>query len=124
MADMMFSDSSFTRGDISPGDTGSGEGSGSDFTDFLTDTYTPEVESTIEGSGTEEMTDESEDFTTVSGVTEVTEVTESGATEQSTAESMTEESTVSGGKLTEFEIGETFIKNNTCLIVFICKETI
>lgn len=97
----MLGDDGRTRGDISPGETGSGEGSGTDFTDFLTGTYTSESDTTIEGSGT----GSDYDFTTESGITEITESTESGGTEETvdgsteTTVESTEGSTVSGGRL-------------------------
>lgn len=105
MDDVMLGDAGYSRGDISPGETGSGEGSGTDFTDFLTDTYTSEAKFTYEGSGAGETTEEGEQFTTVSGITEsgVTEGTVEGSTmdstEESTVESITDET--SGGELTK-----------------------
>ena len=88
--DKMQGDEGPTRGDISPSAMETVEGSGSDFTDPLLFTYTSE----FEGSGTSETTDEL--FTTVSGETESVE----GSTEDSTGESMTQETTESGGEST------------------------
>lgn len=92
--DKMQGDEGPTRGDISPSAMETVEGSGSDFTDPLLSTYTSEFESTFEGSGTSETIDEL--FTTMSGATESVE----GSTEDSTGESMTQETTESGGEST------------------------
>lgn len=105
--DIMLGDAGKTRGDISPGETGSGEGSGVDFTDFLTGTYSSEFETTLEGSGTDETTEEGE-ISTVSGITEseVTEETDEGSTtdfmDKSTDETATEETLPSGGEFSFF----------------------
>lgn len=105
MDDLMLNDDGATRGDISPGEMENGEGSGTDFTDTFFYTYTSEFESTFEGSGTSEITEENELFTTTeSGITEsdVTEETVEGSTidstDESSMESVTQETLASGGK--------------------------
>lgn len=102
MDDLMLNDDGATRGDISPREMENGEGSGTDFTDTFFYTYTSEFESTFEGSGTNEITEENELFTTESGITEtdVTEETVEGSTmdstDESSVESMTQETLASG----------------------------
>lgn len=90
--DKMQGDAGYTRGDISPGEMEMGEGSGTDFTDIYT--YTSGFESTFEGSGTNEVTENGELFGMEFGITEtgVTEEIEStmDSTDESTVESMTE----------------------------------
>lgn len=102
--DKMQGDEGPTRGDISPSAMETVEGSGSDFTDPLLSTYTSEFESTFEGSGTSDTTDEL--FTTVSGATESVE----GSTEDSTGESMTQETTESGGESTNLHASRAWLK--------------
>lgn len=100
MDDLMLNDDSATRGDISPREMENAEGSGTDFTDTFFYTYTSEFESTFEGSGTSEITEENELFTTESGMmeTDVTEETVEGSTMDSTDESVTQETLASGGE--------------------------
>lgn len=104
----MLGDAAYTRGDITPIETGSGEVSETEFTDSFIYTEFNTGLKTFEGSGSVDNMDVDDLSTTVSEITEsdVTEETVEGSTsdstDESTLESVTQETTASGGKSTRF----------------------